>query len=131
MAEKKITKREVLTAMLEVEGIASNEMFTEFIKHELELLEKKTANRKSAKSDETNVKLANLVFDTLAEKGTGLTASDVIKANAEFNGLSTPKMTALLKILMDEKRVVRIEDGKKVLFKAVAETEAEAEVETE
>lgn len=121
MAEKKITKREVLTAMLEVEGIASNEMFTEFINHELELLEKKTANRKSAKSDETNVKLANLVFDTLAEKGVGLTASEVIKANAEFNGLSTPKMTALLKILMDEKRVVRIEEGKKVTFKAVAE----------
>lgn len=121
MAEKKITKREVLTAMLEVEGIASNEMFTEFIKHELELLEKKTANRKSAKSDETNVKLANLVFDTLAEKGVGLTASEVIKANAEFNGLSTPKMTALLKILMDEGRVVRIEEGKKVTFKAVAE----------
>lgn len=121
MAEKKITKREVLTAMLEVEGIASNEMFTEFIKHELELLEKKTANRKSAKSDETNVKLANLVFDTLAEKDVGLTASEVIKANAEFNGLSTPKMTALLKILMDEGRVVRIEEGKKVTFKAVAE----------
>lgn len=121
MAEKKITKREVLTAMLEVEGIASNEMFTEFIKHELELLEKKTANRKSAKSDETNVKLANLVFDTLAEKGVGLTASEVIKANAEFNGLSTPKMTALLKILMEEGRVVRIEEGKKITFKAVAE----------
>ena len=125
MAEKKITKREVLTAMLEVEGISSNEMFTEFIKHELELLDKKTANRKSAKSDETNVKLANLVFDTLAEKGVGLTASEVIKANAEFNGLSTPKMTALLKILMEEGRVVRIEDGKKVLFKAVAEEVAE------
>lgn len=125
MAEKKITKREVLTAMLEVEGIASNEMFTEFIKHELELLEKKTANRKSAKSDETNVKLANLVFDTLAEKGVGLTASEVIKANAEFNGLSTPKMTALLKILMEEGRVVRIEEGKKVTFKAVAEEVAE------
>ena len=125
MAEKKITKREVLTAMLEVEGIASNEMFTEFIKHELELLDKKTANRKSAKSDETNVKLANLVFDTLAEKGVGLTASEVIKANAEFNGLSTPKMTALLKILMEEGRVVRIEEGKKVTFKAVAEEVAE------
>lgn len=125
MAEKKITKREVLTAMLEVEDIASNEMFTEFIKHELELLEKKTANRKSAKSDETNVKLASLVFDTLAEKGVGLTASEVIKANAEFNGLSTPKMTALLKILMEEGRVVRIEEGKKVTFKAVAEEVAE------
>ena len=121
MAEKKITKREVLTAMLEVEGIASNEMFTEFIKHELELLEKKTANRKSAKTDEANVKLANLVFDTLTEKGVGLTASEVIKANAEFTGMSTPKMTALLKILMDEGRVVRIEEGKKVTFKAVAE----------
>lgn len=125
MAEKKITKREVLTAMLEVEGISSNKMFTEFIKHELELLDKKTANRKSAKSDETNVKLANLVFDTLAEKGVGLTASEVIKANAEFNGLSTPKMTALLKILMEEGRVVRIEEGKKVTFKAVAEEVAE------
>ena len=124
MAEK-ITKREILTAMLEVEGIASNSIFTEFVNHELELLDKKTARRKSAKSDEANVKLANLVYDTLLEKGVGLTASEVIKANAEFSGLSTPKMTALLKILMEEGRVVRIEEGKKVTFKAVAEEVAE------
>lgn len=117
--EKKITKREVLTAMLEVQAIQENADFVAYIENELQLLAKKSENRKSAKTSEENLKLAEVVLDTL-EGSEGMTASEIIRANDQLSGLSTPKMTALLKVLMEQGKVVRIEDKKKVLFKAVA-----------
>ena len=116
--EKKITKREVLTAMLQIKEIQANADFVNYIENELQLLAKKSENRKSAKTNEENIKLAEVVLEVL--KGSeGMTASDIIRANEELSGLSTPKMTALLKVLMEQGKVVRIEDKKKVLFKAV------------
>lgn len=116
--EKKITKREVLSAMLQVEEIKANADFVAYIENELQLLAKKSENRKSAKTSEENLKLAEVVLEVL--KGSeGMSASDIIRANEELSGLSTPKMTALLKVLMEQGKVVRIEDKKKVLFKAV------------
>ena len=116
--EKKITKREVLTAMLQIKEIQANADFVNYIENELQLLAKKSENRKSAKTNEENIKLAEVVLEVL--KGSeGMTASDIIRTNEELSGLSTPKMTALLKVLMEQGKVVRIEDKKKVLFKAV------------
>lgn len=117
--EKKITKREVLTAMLQVQAIQDNADFVAYIENELQLLAKKSENRKSAKTNEENLKLADVVLDVL-QGSEGMTASEIIRANDQLSGLSTPKMTALLKVLMEQGKVVRIEDKKKVLFKAVA-----------
>ena len=116
--EKKITKREVLTAMLEVQAIQENADFVAYIENELQLLAKKSENRKSAKTNEENLKLADVVLEVL-QGSEGMTASEIIRANDQLSGLSTPKMTALLKVLMEQGKVVRIEDKKKVLFKAV------------
>ena len=118
MAEKKITKREVLEQMLEVQAIQENADFVAYIENELQLLAKKSENRKSAKTNEENLKLADVVLDVL--KGSeGMTASEIIRANDQLSGLSTPKMTALLKVLMEQGKVVRIEEKKRVIFKAV------------
>lgn len=116
--EKKITKREVLTAMLEVQAIQENADFVAYIENELQLLAKKSENRKSAKTSEENLKLAEVVLDVL-QGSEGMTASEIIRANDQLAGLSTPKMTAVLKVLMEQGKVVRIEDKKKVLFKVV------------
>ena len=116
--EKKITKREVLTAMLEVQAMQENADFVAYIENELQLLAKKSENRKSAKTNEENLKLADVVLDVL-QGSEGMTASEIIRANDQLSGLSTPKMTALLKVLMEQGKVVRIEEKKRVIFKAV------------
>lgn len=123
--EKKITKREVLTAMLEVPAIQENADFVAYIENELQLLAKKSENRKSAKTNEENLKLADVVLDVL-QGSQGMTASEIIRANDQLAGLSTPKMTALLKVLMEQGKVVRIEEKKRVIFK-VAEVVEVAE----
>ena len=117
--EKKITKREVLTAMLEVQAIQDNADFVAYIENELQLLAKKSENRKSAKTNEENLKLAEVVMEVLEGSSEGMSASEIIRSHTDLSGLSTPKMTALLKVLMEQGKVIRIEDKKKVLFKAV------------
>ena len=118
--EKKITKREVLERMLQNEVISAEPDFVAYIENELQLLAKKSANRKSAKTNEENVRLAEIVYAVLQDSAEGMSATEIIHASEELANLSTPKMTALLKVLTDEGKVVRIADKKKVIFKAVA-----------
>lgn len=123
--EKKITKREVLNAMLQVEAIQANPDFVSYIKNELQLLSKKSENRKSASSDKENVRLTEIIMQVLETSLAGMSASEIIRADEELFTLSTPKMTSLLKVLIEQGKVERIEvNKKKVVFKA---TEVEVE----
>ena len=46
-----------------------------------------------------------------------MTASEVLASSEEFAGMSNQKISALLKQLVDEKRVVKVTDKKKSIFK--------------
>ena len=61
MAEKKITKREVVEKMLADSNIASNEMFKAYLENELELLKKKSENRKATKNQTENAEIKEVI----------------------------------------------------------------------
>jgi hypothetical protein len=48
-----------------------------------------------------------------------MTVSEVQKSDTELNGLSTPKITSLMRVLMEQGKVVRTAVGKRVEFSAV------------
>ena len=50
MANKKMTKREVINAMLAVESISANADFKGYLENELALLDKKASNKKATKT---------------------------------------------------------------------------------
>ena len=50
MAEKKITKKMVVEMMLADEKIVANEVFKAYLENELELLKKKSENKKATKN---------------------------------------------------------------------------------
>lgn len=116
MAEKKITKREVINKMLADENIKANPEFVAFLEHELELLDKKAEKRN--KSDEElaeNARLQTLVINGLAsiEKGT---VTEIQKTNSELAVLSNQKVTSILKALKEEGKVIRATEGRKTVF---------------
>ena len=123
MAEKKITKREKFEMLLkEVEG---NEMLTEFIKHEIELLTKKSGST-SAKRDEEVDKFLDLVRDVLAEcsNALGMQCGAIAKDSriAEFKWAdkketSSQRVSAMLKKLVDCGDVVKTVDKKVTYFR--------------
>ena len=81
-------------------------------------LEKKSASRKPTKLQEQNEEFKSVILTVLSD--VGMTASDVIKSDSTFDGMSNQKMTALLKQLIEVGKVEKYKDKKTTLFKLVA-----------
>ena len=116
MAEKKITKREIISRMLADEVILANADYVAYLKHELELLNKKA--EKKGKSDEElaeTERLKSLVVSALQKVGKG-TVSEIQKADEELAELSNQKVTSLLGTLKKEEVVIRATENRKTVF---------------
>lgn len=124
--EKKTTKKEYFAQVIEVlKTQTGTEELVAFCEREVELLTKKAESKKAKGASAENVALAETVYGVLVETGKGMTVSEVQKSSEELAGLSTPKITALMRILMDAGRVVRVQDKKRTEFSAVVEETAE------
>ncbi len=116
MAEKKITKREVINTMLADENVKGNEMYVAYLQNELALLDKKAERKgKSAEEVAEQDRLKSAVMSALATVGKG-TVSEIQKAHSELNGLSNQKVTAILKSLMTDELVVKATENRKSVF---------------
>ena len=112
--EKKTTKREMFEAIKAVEAVKADEAMVAFIDHEIELLDKKSANKKPSKNQEANEALKAVVLDTLTADG--VTVSQLLKANKAFADISNQKMSAMLRQLVEAGKVVKTVDKKTALF---------------
>jgi hypothetical protein len=121
----KVTKRDVITMMLNDEAINANEVYVGYLKHELELLEKKSTNRKPTKSQEANEGIKTMVLDTLAEFAEdekykdGMRISEMQAENSELAQYSNQKISALLRQLIVDRQVSKTKVGKDTRFKAI------------
>lgn len=116
MAEKKITKREVINKMLADAHIQANEEFVAYLTHELELLDKK-AEKKGKSEDELKeiARLKDVVAGAIGTIGKG-TVSEIQKANEELGDLSNQKVTSLLKAMIEDGVVIKTVEGRKSIF---------------
>lgn len=112
----KITKAQMFAMIKAVPEVAVNSDMVDFIDHELELLAKKSANKKPTKVQEQNVVLKNKIVDVLGTFENGATASEVLSADDAFAGLSNQKISALLNALVKDGDVVKSTDTKKSIF---------------
>lgn len=119
---EKMTKREVLNLMLGDVAIKNNSVYVGYITHELELLDKKVS--KSKTNVEENNAINEIILDALAKCENAVTiselqaSSDTLKNYVLANGnvLSNQKLTYLLKGLVAENKVVKVEDKKKTFY---------------
>ena len=123
MNAKKMTKRDYFNQLLAVEGVKGSPELVKFIEHELELLAKKNASASDRKP--TAVQIANEgIKATILEnmKPNQLyTITDFIKNIAELNDLTNQRVSALVRQLMNDGKVERIEDKRKAYFRIIAE----------
>ena len=109
MAEKKITKREVVEMMLADEIISSNEVYTKYLENELELLIKKSENKKATKNQLENESLMTVIVDVMSEMVPS-TATEVLNAVKRLDAdkyatLTNQRVSALLKKLVENDTV--------------------------
>ena len=114
---KKMTKRDYFSKLIEIvedANIDNSAEIVDFLNHEIELLKKKS-NVKT-KTQKENEVLMEVVFNALAEVGKPVTVSELMEANEEVGVMKNQKVSALLKKLKEDERVVRVEDKKKAYF---------------
>lgn len=110
----KITKREVINAMLAEETISANATYRGYLEHELELLDRKAANKKPTKNQQENEGIKEEILANLTEEG--VTVTELMKRSAVLGEQSNQKLSALLKQLKDEGKVTKSTEGKKSVF---------------
>lgn len=120
--EKKVTKREKFEMLKAL--VADNAMLVEFIDHEIELLDNKKSNG-NKKANEKVAKETEIVYNALVSVGRAVSASELI-AETDLSALenesgvvSTQKVSAMLKKLVESGRVEKFTDKKKTYFKIV------------
>ena len=135
MTEKKITKRAMFAKVLEIiesAEVENKELYTEFINHEIELLEKKSTNRKPTAQQEDN-KILLETITTILEIASNtdnqwLTIAEIQSKSPtlkEYNGkpITNQRISALLKKLIESGDIERKEEKRKAMFRKVAEIE--------
>jgi len=110
--EKKMTKVEMFNAIKEV--VANNEEMVAFIEHEIELLQKKSANKKPTKTQEENKSLKNEILSVLSDEG--MTVTEIQKKSEILGEVSNQKVSALLRQLVEVGAVEKTTEKKKSFF---------------
>ena len=117
---KKITKKEMFAMVAKVvenSEVANKAEMLEFIAHEVELLEKKNSKTGQTKTQKENEVLMTQLLEALAEFDKPITVSEFMKESShEVATLSNQKLSALLKKLVDSKKVVKSTEKKKSYF---------------
>ena len=114
--EKKITKVDRFNQLMTITEVANNPDLVEFINHEIELLQKKSASKKPAKKSDEYLALKDLVASALTDEPQ--TISTIIKSTEGLQGLTTQKITPIIKDLITEGVAERVEEKGKALFVA-------------
>lgn len=129
MAEKKITKREMFEKVLEIiksANLTDESLYTEFINHEIELLNKKSTSRKPTAQQEDNKVLIETILSILEIASNTdnklLTIAEIQSKSPtlkEYNGkpITNQRISALLKKLIEGGQVEREEIKRKAYFR--------------
>lgn len=115
--EKKMTKKDYFTMLLNVKEVKENAELEEFVKHELELLKKKSGSKRQTETQKANERLLKDVIMALSTCEKAVTVSELMKHEMFKNtDYSNQKLSAMLKKLVDNGTVVKTVEKKKSYF---------------
>lgn len=128
MENKKVTKRMVYGEMVKIFEEMGRADLVKFAENEITLLDKKASAKKSTKKDNEEIKA--LVLDTLATLDNPITITDLLNIPAlseyrytdgkEINKvLTNSKISAVMRALKEEGKVIRTEEKRKAYFSIV------------
>ncbi len=112
----KLTKKDKFNMLKEIVVDLGNDMLVEFIDNELSLLERKSSKSTQTKTQVENETIKDKMVEVLLVVDKPVTITELQNANEEMSAYSNQKLSALLKQLVEENRVVRIPDKKKTYF---------------
>lgn len=115
MTNKKITKRDRFNALLSLSEVQANADLVAFIKHEIELLDKKNSGEKKLTAQQTANEGIKAAIVAGMTPNRLYTVSEIQKEISECAELSNQRVSALLRQMIG-KEIVRTEDKRKAYF---------------
>ena len=113
----KMTKKDYFKAILAIEEVKANSAMVDFINHELELLAKKNASEKKlTPTQKENLTIQEAILSHM-ELNVLYTITDFIKTIPECAEMSNQRVSAIVRIMREEKKVERIEEKRKAYFR--------------
>lgn len=131
----RLTKRDFYTAALNAltdnavftipkgEGVVeiSGSQMAEFYKHEVELLDRKnTVDKKPTKTQQANESIKTTVLESM-EDNRLYSISEMLKEFPVCKDMSNQKLSSLVRQMVVDKQVERIEEKRKAFFRKVSE----------
>ena len=115
----KLTKAQKFAMLKEIPAVKENATLVEFIDHELELLAKKnSADKKPTAQQTANDGIKAEILEGMAE-GKLYTITDLIKEIPACADLTNQRVSALVRQLMANGSVERVEEKRKAYFRKV------------
>ena len=111
--EKKLTKKEMFALIRE--EVKGNAEMVAFIDHELELLDKKKGSANSKKAEEIKPEF-DAILSALGQCDRPMRVDDLRDNFLEVGALSNQKVSARLRVLVDEGKVVKTIEKKVSYF---------------
>jgi predicted transcriptional regulator len=114
---KKITKREKFEMLMTIAEVKANPILSEFIERELELLAKKNSTEKKPTAQQAeNEAIKETILENLTSR---MTISEMQKSIPDLAEYSNQKISALMRQLILEGLVEKVEDKRKSYFSKV------------
>ena len=113
-----MTKKEMFTAIMNVEAVAANAEMVEFLKHQIDLLDSRNTIKKPTKTQTENVGIKDTICAVLAEADAPMRVKDML-LDERLADYSQWKISALLRQLLPDTgdgRVVKIVEKKVSYF---------------
>ena len=114
----KLTQKELYTEILE--KVSDDELHAEFINYQIEMLNRKTANRSAKADSEENIALMQNILDIMGNDS--MMIKDIVKAFAENGTIYSPqKITAMMSKLKNNDKVIETVEKNVRYFTKVVE----------
>ena len=115
----KMTQRDYFNEIIAMAEANGRTDLADFARGRIEVLDKKSANKKPTKTQEANEVLKDTIEDVLSESDKALTVTEIL-ASGKFEALTSPqKISALLKQMIEAGRVAKSVEKKVSRFSVV------------
>ena len=119
MADKKMTQRDFFNECVKVFGEQGRDDLVEFAKGRIEALDKKSENKKPSKTQVENEGVKEVILAVLAESENPMTVTEMLATKRFEENTSNQKLSALLRQLIADNKVVKTMDKKSAKFGVV------------
>lgn len=117
---RKPTKRDNFTALLKLSEVKADPKLVEFITHEIDLLDRKnTVDKKPTKTQQENEVIKTTVLSAM-ESNRLYSISEMLKEFPVCKDMSNQKLSSLVRQMVLDKQVERVEDKRKAFFRKVS-----------